>query len=231
MKRLKSDIPPDAVEQLVSEYRQEGTFIYYRTTDCMLDGRLVGRRAYTRDGTLVSETPLKTGQKHGREYTWNEDGSLLLLEPYVEGKIHGTAKQYGAGGKLIGTYRLVHGTGLDIWRQEGANGSIFISEIHSLRDGLLHGYEWWFGAARGALGHERHWHAGAPHGIERLWNSQGRLSRGYPKYWIAGQAVPKRKYLKAAQTDKTLPVFRQQDNAWRRKFPPEIKSLLSPGIV
>jgi len=37
----------------------------------------------TRDGKSVLETPLKGGQKHGWEYTWDEDGPLLLVEPYV----------------------------------------------------------------------------------------------------------------------------------------------------
>jgi hypothetical protein len=228
MKQPKSDIPSGAVEQLVSAYRKEGGCIYYRIMDCLLDGRLVGRRAYTQDGNLVIETPLKDGQKHGREFTWNEDGTLLSVEPYVKDQIHGTAKQYGHHGKLIGTYTVIHGTGFDLWRQEGEDGSVSISEIHCLREGLPHGYEWWFTTEQGALWHERHWRAGEYHGIERVWSSRGELSRGYPKYWIAGRAVSKRKYLKAAQTDKTLPAFREKDNSIRRKFPPEIKPLLSP---
>src|SRR2546426_12329052 len=139
MKRLKSDIPLGAVEELVSEYKEEGAFIYYRITECTLDGQVVGRRAYTQDGKLVLETPLKSCQKYGREYTWDEDGGLLLVEPYVEGKIHGLAKQYSRSGKIIGTYTLVHGTGFDVWRQECDEGRAFISEIHSLRDSLPHG--------------------------------------------------------------------------------------------
>ena len=225
----KSDIPTGAVERLVSAYKQEGPCIYYRKMDCLLNELLVGRRAYDQDGKLVMETPLKDGQKHGREYTWHEDGTLLLVEPYVKDKIHGTAKQYGHAGKLIGTYRLVHGTGFDIWRQEGEDGDIYISEIHSLKDGVPHGYEWWFVSERGSLSHERHWQAGKYHGIERVWNSRGRLSRGYPKYWIAGETVRKWKYLKAAQTDKTLPAFRVTDNSFRRKFPPEIRRVIFPS--
>jgi hypothetical protein len=227
MKQLKSDIPTGAVEQLVSEYRREGASIYYRMMDCLFNELLVGRRAYTQHGQLVIETPFKNGQKHGREYTWDEDGSLSLMEPYMNGKIHGTARQYGRKGQVIGTYSLRHGTGFDIWRHESEEGTISISEIHSLREGLPHGYEWWLMSERGSLWHERHWQAGTYHGIERMWNIRGKLSRGYPKYWIAGQVVPKRKYLKAAQTDKTLPAFRERDNSLRRKFPPEIKHLFS----
>jgi antitoxin component YwqK of YwqJK toxin-antitoxin module len=231
MNRLKSDIPPGAVEQLVSEYRQEnrqqGTLIYYRTVDCILNGQVVGRRYYTPDGTLVMETPLKDGRKHGREFTWSEDGMLLSVEPYVKGKIHGTVKQYGFSGKPIGSYRLIHGTGFDIWRSERIAGRVTISEIHSLQDGLPHGYEWWFTDDGGSLWHERHWRAGTYNGIERMWNSHGKLKRGYPKYWIMGQTVAKRKYIQAAKSDQTLPVFREQDNSPQRKFPVEIEKLLS----
>jgi antitoxin component YwqK of YwqJK toxin-antitoxin module len=231
MNRLKSDIPPGAVEQLVSEYRQEnrqqGTLIYYRTVDCILNGQVVGRRYYTPDGTLVMETPLKDSRKHGREFTWSEDGMLLSVEPYVKGKIHGTVKQYGFSGKPIGSYRLIHGTGFDIWRSERIAGRVTISEIHSLQDGLPHGYEWWFTDDGGSLWHERHWRAGTYNGIERMWNSHGKLKRGYPKYWIMGQTVAKRKYIQAAKSDQTLPVFREQDNSPQRKFPVEIEKLLS----
>src|SRR6266545_3357325 len=70
MKRLKSDIPSGAVEELVSEYKQEGGLIHYQTTECSLNGEVVGRRAYTQDGKLVLETTLKGGQKHGRRPGW-----------------------------------------------------------------------------------------------------------------------------------------------------------------
>src|SRR5438093_2751441 len=135
MKRPQSDIPPNVVEQLIQEYRRDGPGISYRLTACLLRGELVGQRAYAHDGQLVLETPLKNGEKHGREYTWDEDGSLSLIEPYVNGKIHGTAKQYGRTGQVIGTYTLRHGTGFDIWRDESDEGIITISEIHSLRKG------------------------------------------------------------------------------------------------
>ena len=137
------------------------------------------------------------------------------------------AKQYSRSGKIVGTYTLVHGTGFDVWRQECDEGRAFISEIHSLRDGLPHGYEWWFTSEQGSIWHERHWYEGEYHGIERMWNSRGRLSRGHPKYWIAGQAISKRKYLKVARTDKTLPPFREKDNGPRRRFLPEIERLVS----
>lgn len=225
MKRL-SDIPPAATERLVRQYKEEGGCIFYELHECVLKGQVVGERMYAPDGTLIMDTPLKDGQKHGREYTWDEDGALSLIEPYRAGLIHGTAKQY-ANGKVIGTYTFKHGTGLDLWRCVDENGQVFITEIHTLRQGLPHCYEWWLNADQRSVNHERHWLAGTGHGIERYWNEAGKLCRGYPKYWIKDQAVTKRQYLRAAQADKTLPPFREQDNLPRRQFPPEIKRLLT----
>ena len=224
MRSRKSGISKEAEERFRSEYRQEGSLNYLQITECTLDGQVVGRRAYDGKGRLVMETPLKNGKKHGREFSWNENGVLESVEPYFEGKMHGLARQYGRNGKVIGTYRCVHGTGYDIWRQEQEDGSVVVSEIHSLQDGLPHGYEWWLRADQHSVWHERHWQQGMVHGIERLWSSNGTLKRGYPKFSIHGKAVSKDVYLKAAEKDKTLPVFREKDNRPQRKLPVEIKS-------
>jgi len=225
MRRFKSDIPPNVVEQVTREFRRDGGAIYYRLKDCVLNGEVVGQRGYGEEGQLVAETPMRNGLKHGREFQWNDDGTLSLIEPYVNGKIHGTAKQYGGDGSVIGTYRLRHGTGYDIWRSEWRyGGATTISEIHTLKDGLPHGYEWWLIKPH-ILWHEIHWHEGQYHGIERQWNRANKLSRGFPRYWIKGDRVTKRKYLRAAEKDLSLPPFRVKDNSPRRKFPPEIEQL------
>ena len=226
MKRFRSDIPPNVVEQLVREFRREGGAIYWRLTNCILNGEVVGQRSYSEEGQLVIETPLRNGSKHGREYQWDDDGTLSLIEPYVNGKIHGTAKQYGRDGSVIGTYSLRHGTGYDIWRRESEDGTITISEIHTLKDGLPHGYEWWLTKPH-VLSAELHWHEGEYHGIEREWSFAKKLRRGFPRYWINGDRVTKRKYLRAAEKDPTLPPFRLKDNSPRRKFPPAIEQLFN----
>ena len=196
-------------------------------TECVLDGEVVGRRVYNEKGNIFRETPLKDGKRHGREIEWDDDGKLVSIEPYFEGRIHGLAKQYGRSGWVIGTYRLVHGTGYDIWRWEWWKGFAPVSEVHSMQDGHPHGYEWWLDPDQRSLDHERHWCEGNYHGIERKWNSERKLHRGYPKYWIRGNAVTKRQYLNASKLDKTLPQFRVKDNAPRRKFPPAIQKVLS----
>ena len=73
---------------------------------------------------------------------------------------------------------------------------------------------------------EKHWFNGQWHGIEREWNFKNKLSRGYPKYWVRGDAVTKRQYIAAARKDVTLPLFRPKDNSPKREFPPEIRRLL-----
>jgi len=218
MKQLKSDIPENAVER-----RVEG---YDGLTECVVDGRVVGRRVYNKKGRIVRETALKNGMRHGNEIEWDDDGTLLSVEPYFEGQIHGLAKQYGRSGKVIGTYRFVHGTGYDIWRGEWGEGFASVSEVHSMQDGVPHGYEWWLDPDQRGVYHERHWCEGKYHGIERRWNHRRKLHRGYPKYWIRGEAVTKRQYLKAAKSDKTLPRFRAKNNFPRRQFPPVIQKVL-----
>lgn len=226
MRQRSSDIPQNAVEVEICEYRQEGSHIYFRGTECVLEDQVLGQRAYDSDGHLRVETPLKNGKKHGHEFIWDESGALESVEPYVDGKLHGLAKQYDRKGKIIGTYRLVHGTGYDIWRYESRDGSIRISEIHSLRDNLPHGFEWWLKADQRSVWHERHWQQGRVHGIERMWNDKGGLKKGYPKFWIQDQAVRKRIYLKAAEQDNSLPKYREKDDLPQRRFPDEIENLL-----
>jgi len=237
MKRLKSDIPRNAKERVVRAYREKrneaknawvgpGTMIWLETRECIVGRKVVGQRCYNAQGKLEIETPLKNGKKHGRELTWDVDGSLLLVEPYFNGKIHGTAKQYDRRGRIVGTSTLVHGTGYDIWRNQIGDGPVYVSEIHSMRDGSPHGYEWWLNEDQRSVSEEKHWYNGQYHGVEREWSYEGKLRRGYPRYWIHGEQVGKRKYVLAARKDPTLPPFNVKDNSPRRRFPPEIQKLL-----
>ncbi len=216
MPRQRSDIPARA-----KALRASPTVCEYR-----IGGKAVGRRVYSTQGQLILETPLRDSKKHGRELTWGDDGKLELVEPFYYGKIHGTAKQYDRGGRVIGTYQMVHGTGYDVWRNRYSDGPWYVSEIHSQRDGLLHGFVWWLEPDQQSVHDEKYWHDGKLHGIAREWNSAGRLRRGFPKYWVHDQAVTKRQYLAAARKDPTLPPFRLNDNRPRREFSPEIRRLL-----
>jgi hypothetical protein len=221
MKRAPTDIPPGARERLARAYRQDGGLMWLRTVECIYRGKVVGRRYYDEAGRLLIETPLRNGAKHGREIHWRPEGGVELIEPYVDGQHHGTARQYDRRGRLIGTYRMRHGTGYDVWRCEREAGPAYISEIHQLRAGIPHGIEWWL-REDGSLSHERTWHNGRWHGIEREWNPAGRLRRSYPRYWVNHQRVDRRRYLRAATQDPTLPPYNPDDNFPWRQLPPGI---------
>ncbi len=221
--RIRSSIPRAAIEHVVSEYKRErsrrgGYSVFLRHTQCRLNRKVVGERWYEEDGTLIMERPLKNGTKHGIEYRWYEAGKLHSAEPFVDGVAHGTAKQWAYDGSLMGTYTLVHGTGLDVWRNQRCDGTVYVSEIWPYRNGELHGFGWRLNEDQSSVCFERHWNCGMPHGIHREWNFQRRIHRGFPKYYIHGKQVTKRQYLRAAAVDSTLPPFHIKENRPRRVF-------------
>ncbi|HLF00527.1 MAG TPA: hypothetical protein VI547_01030, partial [Anaerolineales bacterium] len=194
----------------------------------LVRGRIVGIRRYKSDGVLVSEQPLKDGFYHGTVYRWGFSGTLILSRPYVAGKQHGKVWQWSDDGSLLGTYTMNHGTGIEIhWTQGGAD-SMLPRLVRPMRDGKLHGYEWWIDENE-ILSGELHWVDGQWHGIDRCWNAKGRLKRGFPKYYIHGQRVAKRQYTKACISDPTLPKFNPADNTPKRKFPPEVRAAIRRG--
>src|SRR5436305_3461473 len=96
--------------------------------------------------------------------------------------------------------------------------------------GKPHGFDWWL-THEGSLWWEYHWRHFARHGIEREWNADGRLRRGYPRYWVDGERVTRRQYLKAAAHDSSLPPFRPEENQPHRTSPPKIVRHLRPEIT
>ncbi|MFC5863841.1 hypothetical protein ACFPT7_16150 [Acidicapsa dinghuensis] len=197
-----------------------------------LNGEVMGYRYFRDDGMLGTETPLRNGLTHGNLYYFdNEPGGILKVTfawPHRKGLPHGTARQWSIDGKLIGTFTMKHGTGWDLWRiQVHEKGSIRVSEARYLWNGKLHGFEWWFNFdGDGTIYSENHFWENLQHGIERQWNNQGKLKRGYPRYWINNQQVTKRQYLRASAKDLNLPPFKQTDNMPARVFPPEVASAL-----
>ena len=82
-----------------------------------------------------------------------------------------------------------------------------------------HGFTWWLHEDRKRVYHEEHFLDGERHGIERVWNHNDRICRGYPKYWVAGETVLKRQYLRARKRDKTPPPYRDADQTPKRRLP------------
>jgi hypothetical protein len=214
---------------VVFPYRREGNAVWLRKTECLFGGVVVGERFYDQDGSLLIETPLRAGKKHGVEFCWYEDGGLQSAEPYRNGSPHGTARQWDEDGTLLGTYTLDRGTGLDLWRgRRCGGGPVYLSEVHALKDGQPHGFEWWLNEDQRSVWAERHWWEGQLHGIEREWNACGRLRRGYPRYHVRGERVSRQNYLKACQADPNLPAFQTADNEPARRFPAAMAKELGP---
>jgi hypothetical protein len=223
VKHYRSSIPKAARERIVATFVDSPQ--KYKAA-YILGGKLVGERYFHKTGELSYERPVKNGLTHGIVYRSDTPGKLLSAEPCFRGKLHGTARQWSNDGRLIGTYKMKHGTGIDLWWQESGNGVPHLSEARYLKDGMWHGFEWWWLGSK-ELTQEAHFWNGKEHGIERRRNLQGRLHRGYPRYWINDERVSKRQYVHACTTDPTLPPFRERDNQPKRRFPAEIRVHLS----
>jgi len=223
-----SPLPANVIERTVSPYRRHdydnvGYGEWLRVAECVFEGVVVAKREYDGEDRLVHEIPLDgEGRRHGLVLEWHESGHLSLAEPFVSGHVHGTAMQWDYDGRYLGNYTLRHGTGFDIWRGTAENGSVYVSEVHSVLDGQLHGFQWWFGEDQ-QLWHELHFAHGQLHGIEREWNAIGNLRRGAPRYWVSGQRVDKRRYTRAAAADPSLPPFLAGHQRPGRTFPNEVQ--------
>jgi hypothetical protein len=118
---------------------------------------------------------------------------------------------------------MKRGPGVDLWWAEDEKGFHYLSEARYFRAGKLHGFRWWLNEDQKSISSERHFRDNRKHGIERSWNQNGRLDRGYPRYWVSGRRVTKQQYLRECRKDATIPPFRDLDNRPNRPFPPEIK--------
>jgi antitoxin component YwqK of YwqJK toxin-antitoxin module len=220
MKHYRSSIPRAAKERVPATHRtgQQKYKVEY-----LLNGEVVGVRQFDENGQLSFERPMKNGVTHGTLYDI-EDGVVTFSEPYRYGLAHGIARQWSHDGELIGSYSMQHGTGLDLWRckKNWDNGRAFLAEVRHIKEGKWHGFEWWLNEDQRSVNSEHHFWENLQHGIERRWNSQRRLKRGFPRYWVNNKQVTKREYLRACVKDGNLPPFREADNRPRRKFPPEV---------
>ena len=219
-----SSIPEDAEEVLIETEEHEGwpTELVF---SCRFNGEVVGSRQRTEDGRLLHEHGLRNDRYHGWWRDWDEHGQLTFEGFRVDGAEHGVARQW-CEGRLIGWYTMDHGTGLDLWRH--ADGSL--AEERHLEEGGWRSYErlWRFGENK-AVWWEKHFHENREHGIERQWR-EGRLKRGYPRYWVKGERVTKRQYLSAAKKDATLPPYRVEDDSPERPLPPEYFQTMPPAV-
>ena len=213
-----SSIPRTARKRIGENY-SDGTT---RLVEYVLKGQIVGRQSFFENGQLAMECAFRKGRRHGTMYRWHSSGGLCLAEPFVDGMPHGVAKQWSADGKLLGTYTMVQGTGIGLWRDQREDGSVYLAEAHFVKDGCIRGFEWFINEDQRTVYIERSFNESGVHGIWREWNERGRLSRGFPQYYVDNEKVTRRQYLRACKTDRTMPPFRDAENDPARVFPREI---------
>lgn len=213
-------IIPGTAKEVVTERWKDRP----KTAEYRVGSIVVARRHWNRDGVLILEIGLnKEGFYDGERRDWYDNGALHSESFYIDGKEHGTAKQFDSDGSLIGTYAMDHGTGVDLWYRERG----VLSEERHYFDGAMHGFERWWNGDNETVWRERNFQAGLEHGIERQWNNEGRLRRGFPRYFMRGEQVTKRQYLKARELDPSLPEFRDEDNDSHRELPAGARIMLS----
>ncbi|MCI0413875.1 hypothetical protein L0222_13880 [bacterium] len=216
--KYQSSIPSSSTERIKERYPNGSKKVchYYKNQ------KKVGVRFFSEDGLMELEYGVKNRKMHGGFFEWI-GGKLIFIEFYKNGRSHGIAKQWSSvNGKLIGSFEMKKGNGIDLWWHDWP-GRCHLSELCYLKNGRPHGLEWWLNHNEKSVLSERHWHNGKWHGIHRLWEFSGRLTKGYPKYYIRNRQVSKTEYVNACQRDSTLPRYRKEDDRWKRVFPTEIK--------
>jgi hypothetical protein len=138
----------------------------------------------------------------------------------VDGLQHGWAKQYDSSGRLLLVSPFKRGTGTDYWCDDQGR----LAEEHPLVGGRISGCERWWATDQKTVYSETGWLDGAYHGIWRQW-TDGKLDRGFPKFFIRGAQVSKREYLAAARGDPTLTEYARQDDFPKRKLPEQFIQL------
>lgn len=220
----RSDIPATAEERITERFADGAKL----RAEYWQDGEQVGERQFFETGEPEFEMPYRAGHKHGTEYTWHAPGQLVAAEPYADGLPDGTAWQWSPRGEVIGSYQMVRGTGLDLWWSPTDEDRFVLSEARYLQNGQRHGFEWWIEEDQRRVWSENHFLGGLEHGIERVWESDGTLRDGYPRFHVHGAEVSKDDYLRAAAADASLPPCRPEDDRPERAFPPDVAQGLGP---
>jgi hypothetical protein len=210
----KTSIPAHAVE-VIEEYHPNTA---KKSASYFMGGEKVGYREWDENGHLEFEAGMRDGVRHGNEYRFYENGQLLEKETYRDGVRHGIGRQWSEDGHLLVTWKLVNGAGLDLWCCT-VTGTLAEEHYWPRKEELGYTRQWngdektvWQEYFSSDLGY---------HGIWREWNEWGRLRRGFPRYYLNDQKVTKRQYLKACESDPTLPPHRAEDDDSHRQLPVE----------
>lgn len=180
-------------------------------------GERVAEVLWEEDGNPCWAWGLRDGKKHGPEVEWWDNGQISFVQPWVDGVLHGVVSHHDEKGNLLLETRYVRGTGVDLWCDRHSRT---LSEETRLEGGHLRERRWWNPDER-TVWMEEQWADEGEHGIFREWNGRGRLRRGFPRFFVRGQRVDRRTYLRRARLDRTLPPYRPGDDDPRRELPAE----------
>lgn len=209
---------PKAAREVVDKYYVNGL---KEESSYFVGRKKVGRRSWWDDGELLCEWGLKDGKKHGNMLDFDGNGNLSCIEPYRNDVPHGKATQFAQDGSVLICYVLRHGVGLDLWCRDRDEDGRLSEEHYWAGEGGLGFRRWWNGDDK-TIFSESSWIAGTgTHGIQREWNNAGKLCRGYPQYYIRGERVTKRQYLKACESDASLPPYLPEQDQPHRTLPAE----------
>ncbi len=167
------------------------------------------------DSPLHALASDENGQPHGLEREWHPSGRLGYEARYEHGLQHGLQRQWDERGRLVVRTRFVRGTGLDLYCGDLRPG--VVSESRELAAGLCHGFERWWTDRK--LTREAHFVDSWEHGVTRSWTLAGKMERGWPRYFVRGERVDRRAYLRACKSDETLPHWRARDDRPTRPRP------------
>lgn len=212
-KGYRISIPADAVEVVEERHPAGGK----KSARYLMGGEVVGRRVWDEEGWLDYECPVGNGERHGREYRFYPSGQPLDQDTYRGGRLHGVCRQWSEDGTVLVTSRMVNGCGLSLWC-DNCTGA-FAEETYFPREGER-GYKRMWNDDEKTVREEEVWGPGRG-SILRQWDARERLRRGFPQFFLGGEKVTKRQYLRACEDEPTLPPYRPEDDDPHRELPAE----------
>jgi hypothetical protein len=187
----------------------------------LLGSRRLGRLIWSRDGALMHEQPLDAqGRAHGIEIEYDDSGAVVWCATWVHGSMDGPVVQLDERGVPVLVTGFEGGRGTDLWMSCGQ-----ISEVRELLDGAPHGLLRWGDPTRPS--EEGYFVRGQRHGIFREWESDGRLRKGFPRYYLDDARVSRRVYEAARVEDPSLRPYVAREDVNRRAMPEAVREALA----
>jgi hypothetical protein len=205
----KPSIPASATERVTKRDEQGRKTV----SEFWFRGRKVGRVTWSPDGNDFIAVGLRNGVRVGYQLSYHDYGAIYA-EPFVRGVLHGLAMQFSSRGKLLLGSPFKRGTGTDYWCDDDGR----LAEEHPLVAGRPSGTERWWCEDQKTVYSETEWLDGEWHGATRYWNN-GRLDRGFPKFFVRGNRVSKRAYVQLAKTEPSLPPYCPEADRPARALP------------